>query len=78
MGVDGDKVELSLRRSHTKHEEEDSDDEEEEKEEEDVLGLGSVGDTPTDSEVCSLEDVREGMVLRGYVKAITNIGTFVQ
>ena len=31
-----------------------------------------------DPEIASLEDLAEGDVVRGYVKAVTNIGVFVR
>ena len=35
-------------------------------------------DTPPDPEIASLEDLAEGDVVRGYVKAVTNVGVFVR
>lgn len=35
-------------------------------------------DTPPDPEITSLEDLAEGDVVRGYVKAVTNVGVFVR
>lgn len=73
VGVDGDKVELSLRHSRTRC----GDSEEEVKG--DFLGqLLLEEDMPPDPEISSLEDVLEGTVLSGYVKATTGVGAFVQ
>ena len=63
VGVDGDKVDLSLRASRTG---------------ESVKGVWPATDTTSDPEISSLEDVPEGMVVRGYVKAVTKMGAFVQ
>ena len=35
------------------------------------------GDSP-DREITSLEDLPEGVVVRGYVKAVTDVGVFVR
>ena len=35
-------------------------------------------DTPPDPEITSLEDLSKGDVVRGYVKAVTNVGVFVR
>lgn len=32
----------------------------------------------TDAEVTGIEDLKEGQVLRGYVKSLTDIGAFVR
>ena len=36
-----------------------------------------VGDSP-DKEITSLEDLPEGSIVRGYVKAVTAVGVFVR
>ena len=33
---------------------------------------------PPDPEITSLEDLPEGVVIRGYVKAVTDVGAFVR
>ena len=39
---------------------------------------GDAAGTPLDREIASLEDLPEGTVVRGYVKAVTNVGVFVR
>ena len=39
---------------------------------------GNAAGTPPDQEITSLEDLPEGTVVRGYVKAVTNVGIFVR
>ncbi len=79
VGLEGEKVNLSLRHSHVKDDYLEDEEEEKGEEEGDFLEqCRSVRTTPPDSEIASLEDIREGMVVRGYVKAITNVGAFVQ
>ena len=42
-----------------------------------TCGGSGVGGSP-DLEIASLEDVPEGTIVRGYVKAVTNVGVFVR
>ena len=63
VGVKGTKVDLSLRASRTG--------------EELPFGLEQGGGA-IDPEISSLEDLPEGKVVRGYVKAVTDVGVFVQ
>ena len=62
MAVDEDKIDLSLRASR--------------------MGGRMEGetdhDTSPDPEIASLEDLAEGRVVRGYVKAVTDVGVFVR
>ena len=37
-----------------------------------------MGNSPMDPEITSLEDVPEGTIVRGYVKAVTNVGVFIR
>lgn len=37
----------------------------------------AVGES-VDREIASLEDLPEGIIVRGYVKAVTNVGVFVR
>jgi len=63
VAVDGDKVDLSLRASRTGNQ---------------MEQVEGEADTPSDPEIASLEDLTEGGVVRGYVKAVTNVGVFVR
>jgi len=40
--------------------------------------LGPVSGKVQDPELSGLEDVEEGTVVRGYVKAVTDVGVFVR
>lgn len=42
-----------------------------------VHGNTVLGDSP-DQEITSLDDLPEGTVVRGYIKAVTNVGVFVR
>ena len=42
-----------------------------------VHGNTVLRDSP-DQEITSLEDLPEGTVVRGYIKAVTNVGVFVR
>ena len=87
VGVDGSKLDLSLRRSRTgepadvvmetdtEGEGEEGMDDDGEAEEEKT---GGVARTPCDPEVASLEDLEVGKVVRGFVKAVTDVGVFVR
>ena len=76
VGVDGSKLDLSLRGSRTGEpvEELQQTDTEEDKEE----GGVSLEKRLCDPEVTSLEDLDVGQVVRGYVKAVTDVGVFVR
>ena len=76
VDVDGDKLDLSLRRSRTGEPMDElmqTDTEEEEEERE-----GGVARRSCDLEVASLEDLEVNKVVRGYVKAVTDVGVFVR
>lgn len=63
LSVDGDKIELSLRASKTGEE---------------VIKDRPASTDPIDPEVRSLEDLEVGQLVRGYVKAASNVGVFVR
>ena len=87
VGIDGSKLDLSLRRSRTgepadvvmetdtEGEGEEGMDDDGEAEEEKT---GGVARTSCDPEVASLEDLEVGKVVRGFVKAVTDVGVFVR
>lgn len=86
VGVDGSKLDLSLRRSRTGEPaandimETDSEDlEEVEGGEEEAKERGrGVAEGSCDPEVASLEDLEVGKLVRGFVKAVTDVGVFVR
>ena len=61
--MDGDKIELSLRASRTGEE---------------VIKDEAASKAPVDPEVRSVEDLEVGQLIRGYVKASSNVGIFVR
>lgn len=63
LSVDDDKVELSLRASRTGEE---------------VIKDKAPSKDPIDPEVRSVEDLEVGQLVRGYVKAASNVGVFVR
>ena len=63
LSVDGDKIELSLRASRTGEE---------------VIKDEAASKAPVDPEVRSVEDLEVGQLIRGYVKASSNVGIFVR
>ena len=65
VGIDGDKVDLSLRTSRTG-------------EKLKVEGVEPPEGVASDPEISSLEDLQKGEVVRGYIKAVTDVGAFVQ
>ena len=76
VGVDGSKLDLSLRRSHTGEPADDT-------METDTEGEGEerergVAGRSCDPEIASLEDLEVGKVVRGFVKAVTDVGVFVR
>lgn len=83
VGFDGSKLDLSLRRSRTGEPPDDvimkSDTEGEREEDEgDERGKGVAEEGPCDPEIASLEDLEVGKVVRGFVKAVTDVGVFVR
>lgn len=64
VGIDGDKVDLSLRTSRTG-------------EKLKVEGVEPPEGVASDPEISSLEDLQKGEVVRGYIKAVTDVGAFV-
>jgi ribosomal protein S1 len=80
--VDGSKLDLSLRRSRTGEPADDvimkMTDTEGEGEEEEERGKGVAKEESCDPEITSLEDLEVGKVVRGFVKAITDVGVFVR
>ena len=81
IGFDGSKLDLSLRRSRTGEPPDDvimKSDTEGEGEEGEERGRGVVKEESCDQEIASLEDLEVGKVVRGFVKAITDVGVFVR
>ena len=81
VGFDGSKLDLSLRRSRTGERPDDvimKSDTEGEGEEGEERGRGVVKEESCDPEIASLEDLEVGKVVRGFVKAITDVGVFVR
>ncbi len=66
VGVDGDKVDLSLRTSRTGEKLKVK------------KGVEPPEGVAPDPEISSLEDLQKGEVVRGYIKAVTNVGAFVR
>ena len=77
VGVDGSKLDLSLRRSRTGEPASDIMQTDTEGEEEGEGGEGVAGRS-CDPEIASLEDLEVGKVVRGFVKAVTDVGVFVR
>lgn len=76
VGVDGSKLDLSLRRSGTGEPADDTMETDTEGEgEEREMG---VAGRSCDPEIASLEDLEVGKVVRGFVKAVTDVGVFVR
>eukprot|EP00731_Ephydatia_muelleri_P020460 Em0013g187a len=63
LSVEGDKIELSLRASRTGEE---------------VIKAEAASKAPVDPELRSVEDLEVGQLIRGYVKASSNVGIFVR
>ena len=80
VGVDGSKLDLSLRRSRTGDPANDTMemDTEGEGEEEGEERESGVARRSCDPEIASLEDLEVGKVVRGFVKAVTDVGVFVR
>lgn len=76
MSVQGEKIDLSLRASRLAQGASEPGDSHGETEEEEEKEGGSG--SPLDPEIVSLEDVPEGKVVRGYVKAVTEKGVYVR
>ena len=76
VGVSGTKLDLSLRSSRTGEslvdlEQTDGSEDEDE-------GERGVSQVSCDPEITSLQDLAVGKIVRGYVKAVTDVGAFVR
>lgn len=74
VSIAGNKLDLSLRGSRTG---ESSTDDLQTDVEDDDTGEG-VSEKSCDPEIASLEDLDVGKVVRGYVKAVTDVGVFIR
>ena len=81
VAVAGSKLDLSLRGSRTGELAEDVQTDADDSEGEEGGGgdgAGGVSKRSCDPEITSLEDLDVGKVVKGYVKAVTDVGVFVR
>lgn len=76
--VDGGKLDLSLRKSRMEELADDVMQTDTEGEEEEGERGEGVAERSRDPEIASLEDLEVGKVVRGFIKAVTDVGVFVR